>query len=88
MKASRSIVRCGVVARYCCQTWVAIWIAEAFVFRVEGPEERGEGVDGAGVEDVEAAWRLEGIVAVDGGGGLVGRCGFSERLRRVLDGKD
>lgn len=56
-------MRCGVVARYCCQTWLAIWTAEAFVFRVEGPEESVEGVEGAGAEVVEAACRLAGIVA-------------------------
>lgn len=75
MKASRSIVRCGVVARYCCQTWVAIWMAEALLFRVEGPEESGEGVDGAGAEAVEAAWRLAGIVA-----GVFGRRAWAEDM--------
>lgn len=63
MKASRSNVRCGVVARYCFQTCCAIAAAEALVLRVEGPEERVAGVTGAGAEVVEAACRLAGIVA-------------------------
>lgn len=67
MNASRSIVRCGVVERYCFQTWLTIWAAEAFVFRVEGPEESIEGVDVAGAEVVVAACRLLGIVAGFGG---------------------
>lgn len=56
-------MRCGVVARYCCQTWWAISVTEALVFRVLGPEERVAGVDDAGVEVVEAACRLAGMVA-------------------------
>lgn len=75
MKASRSIVRCGVVARYCCQTWLAISTGEAFVFSVDGPEESAVGVDGAGAEEVdEAACRLGGMVAgSEGGGSWLGR---------------
>jgi hypothetical protein len=59
MKASRSSVRCGVVVRYCCQTWTAISGTEEFAERVLGPEESvvdaddenaevdGEGAEGA-----------------------------------------
>jgi hypothetical protein len=63
MKASRSIVRCGVVARYCCHTWLAISAAEALVFRVAGPEERVVVVDAGDAEVLEAACRLAGMVA-------------------------
>jgi 4-aminobutyrate aminotransferase-like enzyme len=62
MKASRSNVRCAVLARYCCQTWLAISRTEELVFRVAGPEERVEVVVGTGAEAVEAACRLAGIV--------------------------
>ena len=51
MKASRSIVRCGVDERYCCRTYWAISIALAFALRVAGPEERGLLVVGAGEDD-------------------------------------
>lgn len=63
MKASRSIVRCGVVVRYCCHTCCAISAAEALVFRVAGPEERVAGVDAVVAEVVEAACRLAGMIA-------------------------
>jgi len=63
MKASRSIVRCGVVVRYCCHTCWAISVAEALVFRVVGPEERVVGADAVDAEVVEAACRLAGMVA-------------------------
>ena len=67
MKASRSNVRCGVVARYCSQTCCAMAAAEALVLRVAGPEERVAGATGAGAEVVEAACRLAGMVAGMGG---------------------
>lgn len=62
MKASRSSVRWGVVDTYCCQTCWAISAAEAFVFKVAGPDE-SFGVAGVvtaegAAEVVEAAWRL------------------------------
>lgn len=63
MKASRSIVRCGVVARYCCHTCWAISAADALAFRIAGPEERVAGVDAVDAEVVEAACRLAGMVA-------------------------
>jgi hypothetical protein len=63
MKASRSNVRWGVLARYCSQTCCAIAAAEALVFRVGGPEERVAGATGAGAAVVEAACRLAGMVA-------------------------
>jgi hypothetical protein len=70
MKASRSIVRCGVLVRYWCQTWTAISETDEFADSVLGPEERvGRGVDvpdveaDAGAEDEGVAeGRLEGIV--------------------------
>jgi len=66
MKASRRSVRCGVVDAYCCQTCWAISAADALVFRVGGPEERGFGVWVVGVEVaaevVEAAWRLGAMI--------------------------
>jgi hypothetical protein len=68
MKASRRSVRCGVVDAYCCQTCWAISVAEALVFRVVGPEDRGFGVGDVGVdvevaaEVVEAAWRLGAMI--------------------------
>lgn len=42
MKASSSMVRCGVVVRYCCHTWWAIWYTEELEDRTAGPEEREE----------------------------------------------
>lgn len=58
-------MRCGVVARYCCQKWLAISTADAFVFKVVGPEESVD-VVGVDAEAVEAACRLAGMVVVDG----------------------
>lgn len=86
MKASRSNVRCGVVARYCSQTCCAIAAAEALVFKVEGPEERVAGVTGAGAEVVEAACRLAGMVAGTGGCWVLveDRKGSSGIVRRML----
>jgi hypothetical protein len=61
MNASRSIVRCGVVVRYCCQTWTAISETEEFAESVLGPEESvvvvdaNAEVDGEGAEGVLAA---------------------------------
>lgn len=85
MKASRSIVRCGVVARYCCQTWLAISTAEAFVLSVDGPEESVVGVVGAGAEVVEAACRLAGMIVEFGRRGVRRVCevdgGFFSRFR-------
>lgn len=66
MKASRSNVRCGVVAIYCSQTCCAMAAAEALLLRVAGPEERAAGAT-AGAEVVEAACRLAGMVAGMGG---------------------
>jgi hypothetical protein len=70
MKASRRRVRCGVVVAYCCQTCWAISAAEALVFKVWGPEERGLGVGDVDVvvaaEVVEAAWRLGAILGFKG----------------------
>jgi hypothetical protein len=63
MKASRSIVRCGVVVRYCCQTLIAISDMEEFADSVLGPEESVVGVDDPdGEAEVAAAARLAGIV--------------------------
>jgi hypothetical protein len=86
MKASKSIVRCGVVARYCSQTCCAIAAADALVLRVGGPEERVAGVTGAGAEVVEAACRLAGMVAeMEGTSGLGGWIkGFSVIFRRII----
>jgi hypothetical protein len=42
MKASSIMVRCGVVVRYCCHTWCAIWYTEELEDRTAGPEEREE----------------------------------------------
>lgn len=64
MKASRSIVRCGVDERYCCRTYWAISIALAFALSVAGPEERGLVVVGAG-EDGAAACRFGAIAEGD-----------------------
>lgn len=66
MKASRSIVRCGVVARYCCQTWLVISTAEALVFKVVGPEESVDVVEDVDAAAVVAACRLAGMVLVVG----------------------
>lgn len=65
MKASRSKMRWGVVVIYCCQTWMAISAIDEFDFKVGGPEDRVDVVEGAGVgaEVVEAACRLGGIVS-------------------------
>ena len=63
MKASRSIVRCGVDERYCCRIYWAISIALAFALSVAGPENRGLVVVGAG-EDV-AACRFGAIAEGD-----------------------
>lgn len=86
MKASKSSVRCGVVARYCSQTCCAIAAAEALVLRVGGPEERIAGVTGAGAEVVEAACRLAGMVAeMEGMSGFWWTVkDFSEIFRRII----
>jgi hypothetical protein len=86
MKASKSSVRCGVVARYCSQTCCAIAAAEALVLRVGGPEERVAGVTGADAEVVEAACRLAGMVAeMERYVGVWWRIkGFGMALRRII----
>lgn len=66
MKASKRSIRCGVAQAYCCQTFWAISAAEAFVFKVVGPEE-SFGVVGVvaaegAAEVVEAACRLGAMV--------------------------
>lgn len=96
MKASRRSVRCGVVVAYCCQTCWAISAAEAFVFRVAGPEERGFDVGVVGVEGVaevdEAAWRLGGMVLGFGGcrvvfwGDTIGISGIGGRAHFYVPG--
>ena len=62
MKASRSNVRCGVVAAYCSQTFWAIATADALVFKVGGPEDSVAGETGTAAEVVEAACRLAGMM--------------------------
>lgn len=84
-------MRCGVVVRYCCQTWMAISETEEFADSVLGPEESMVGVDdpdgeGDGAEVAPAA-RLAGIFVKFSSAFCVGCAGGCTEFHTGVEGK-